>query len=71
MTPLLCSGANFPSMFWENAFVYNTPVYISRGCCVGGPVTNLGVCYASSSSGITMAGLLGLTSAIIVALVFA
>jgi Mg-chelatase subunit ChlD len=71
VTPLLCSGANFPSMFWENAFVYNTPDYISRGCCVRGPVTNLGVCYASSSSGITMAGLLGLTSAIIVALVFA
>ena len=71
VTPLLCSGANFPSMFWENAFVYNTPDYISRGCCAGGPVTNLGVCYASPSSGITLTGLLGLTSAIIVALVFA
>ena len=71
VTPLLCSGVNFPSMFWENAFVYNTPDYISRGCCVGGPVTNLGVCYAPPSSGITLNALLGLTSAIIVALVLA
>ena len=46
VTPLLCSGVNFPSMFWENAFVYNTPDYISRGCCVGGT----GVCSSDGSA---------------------
>jgi hypothetical protein len=46
VTPLLCSGVNFPSMFWENAFVYNTPDYISRGCCVGGT----GVCSSAGSA---------------------
>jgi Mg-chelatase subunit ChlD len=35
VTPSLCSGASFPSMFWENALVSDTQDYISRGCCTG------------------------------------
>ncbi len=46
VTPLLCSGANFPYSFWENVLVSNTQDYISRGCCVGGT----GVCSSDGSA---------------------